>query len=193
MINKIKFSDCICHSKIDNHFSIRDNLLSLISFCDGESLGDRNNYYTDNISKLDWTKCKDLNREWVQLFLPYFFDKAMKIIASMGYNELRLVEMWFQQYLQNDTHGWHIHGQQFTGVYYLEFPKSCSKTEICSPYNFEVKCIDVVEGDIIVFPAHFTHRGLPNNQDRKTIISFNFDVIANTDTPSLNLKTLNLR
>ena len=36
--------------------------------------------------------------------------------------------------------------------------------------------VDVVEGDIIVFPAHWIHKGNINNKDRKTIISFNFDI-----------------
>lgn len=191
-MRKIKFNSCVCHSKINKHKFIRDNLLSLISLCKGETLDNSNNYYADSISKLDWSECKNLERSWVQLFLPFFFEEVVKIISTMGYNEIQLYEMWFQQYLKNDTHGWHIHGQQFTGVYYLEFPEGCSKTEICSPLDFNVKRIDVEEGDIIIFPAHFVHRGLPNKNNRKTIISFNFDVITNTDTPSLNLKTLNL-
>ena len=47
---------------------------------------------------------------------------------------------------------------------------------------------------MIVFPAHFIHRGMPNLKSRKTIISFNFDVIASqvdqTDRPCLNLKLI---
>ena len=100
--------------------------------------------------------------------------------------------MWYQQYLEGDTHGWHIHGQHYTGVYYLEFPEGSSKTEICSPFSLNKKQIDVKEGDFIVFPAHFIHRGLPNKTMRKTIVSFNFDVIANTNDglPALNLNLL---
>ena len=51
--------------------------------------------------------------------------------------------MWYQQYLNGDTHGWHIHGQHFTGVYYLEFPDGCSKTEVCSPFNLKSKCFSI--------------------------------------------------
>ena len=55
-----------------------------------------------------------------------------------------------------------------------------------------MKQIDVVEGDFIVFPAHCIHRGLPNKKIRKTIVSFNFDIIANTEDglPALNLNLL---
>ena len=66
--------------------------------------------------------------------------------------------------------------------------KICSAT---TPYDFKTKQIDAVEGDLIVFPAHCIHRGLPNKKIRKTIVSFNFDVIANT-TDGLSALNLNL-
>ena len=40
--------------------------------------------------------------------------------------------------------------------------------------------MDTVEGDLIIFPAHYIHRGLPNNDLRKTIISFNFDILTDS-------------
>ena len=46
--------------------------------------------------------------------------------------------------------------------------------------------IDVKEGDMIIFPAHWIHRGTTNGKNRKTIISFNFDIIAD----KLNLMKL---
>ena len=198
-MKKIKFNDCICLSSIKDHLNIKSDLLYEIAQTDGERLDMKDKYYTDSISKLDWYKCKDFTRRWVNIFMPYFSDEIVRIMGSMGYNDVELYEMWYQQYLENDTHGWHIHGQQFTGVYYLEFPKGCSNTEIRSPFDFQTKQIDVVEGDIIIFPAHFVHRGLPNTKQRKTIISFNFDVIADkpdtysgkTVTPNLNLSLFN--
>ena len=102
---------------------------------------------------------------------------------------------WYQQYLEGDTHGWHIHGHHYTGVYYLEFSEECSKTEICSPFSLETKQIDAIEGDFIIFPAHYIHRGLPNKKSRKTIISFNFDIVANSknNLPALNINLLNTK
>ena len=111
----------------------------------------------------------------------------------MCYYKISIKHMWYQQYLEGDTHGWHIHGQHYTGVYYLEFPEGCSKTEICSPFDLNTREIDAIEGDFIVFPAHCIHRGLPNKKIRKTIVSFNFDVVANTEDglPALNIKLIN--
>ena len=122
-----------------------------------------------------------------------FTKNLQEVITNLGYFKAVVNNVWYQQYLEGDTHGWHIHGQHFTGVYYLEFPSGCSKTEVCSPYNFETKQINTIEGDLIVFPAHYIHRGLPNKKIRKTIVSFNFDIVANKDdgTPALNLNLLN--
>ena len=44
----------------------------------------------------------------------------------------------------------------------------------------KIKGIKVKEGDFIVFPAHWIHRGSPNGSSRKTIISWNFDAIQDS-------------
>ena len=83
--------------------------------------------------------------------------------------------MWYQQYTKNNTHGWHIHGENYTGVYYLEFPKGSSKTELIDQYNIRKKItVNAKEGDIVIFPSFIIHRA-PKiiNDIRKTIISFN--------------------
>ena len=175
-MKKIRIDDCIFHSKIKNHLKIKNDILFEINKCPNKSLHLKSQYYTDSISKLDWYKNSDFNRPWVKIFLPEFCKDVEEIIFSMCYNRINLVEWWFQQYLEGDTHGWHIHGDHFTGVYYLEFPEGCSQTEIVSPYNLTTKKIDVVEGDFIVFPSHYIHRGLPNTKKRKTIISYNFSI-----------------
>ena len=191
-MKKIQIDDCICHSKIKNHFKIKDDILSEIDKRYDDNLSSVDSYYSDSISKLDCSKASDTERPWVKIFAPEFCEDIKEIISSMCYYKISIKHMWYQQYLEGDTHGWHIHGQHYTGVYYLEFPEGCSKTEICSPFNLNKKQIDVKEGDFIVFPAHFIHRGLPNKTMRKTIVSFNFDVIANTNDglPALNLNLL---
>ena len=185
-MKKIKINDCICHSKIKKHFEIRDLILSEIDKCVDDNMNTLDSYHTDSISKLDWNKSNDIERPWVKIFLSEFGKDIQEVISGMAYSTINVVDIWYQQYLEGDTHGWHIHGQHFTGVYYLEFPKGCSKTEICSPYDLKSRKIDVVEGDFIVFPAHYIHRGLPNTKKRKTIISYNFDLITN-DGLDLNL------
>ena len=191
-MKKIKINDCICHGKIENHSSIRDKILKEISYTQDGNLNAKDLYFHDRISKLDWNYCRDFSRPWTKIFLPEFIRTVEPMVASMGYTSIRIIDMWYQQYMEGDTHGWHVHGQHFTGVYYLEYPEGCSKTEVCSPFNLKSKAIEAVEGDIIVFPAHYIHRGAPNKNIRKTIVSFNFDIKADPieGQPSLNLSLI---
>ena len=191
-MKKIQIDDCICHSKIGKHLEIKETLLSLIDKSNDGTGYAVDSHYTDNISKLDWNVSQNFQRPWVQLLLPEFVKSVTEIIKTLGYNNIELYAMWYQQYLNGDVHGWHIHGQHFTGVYYLEFPDGCSKTEVCSPFNLKSKQIESVEGDIIVFPAHYIHRGSPNKNIRKTIVSFNFDIKADPieGQPPLNLSLI---
>ena len=177
-MKKIRIDDCIVHGKIKEHLEIKDSILFEISkSSDGDlKQQDYNNFYTDSISKLDWNKSADIERPWVKIFLSVFLKNLQEAISSIGYTQAVIKNVWYQQYLEGDTHGWHIHGEQYTGVYYLEFPEGCSQTEIVSPYNFKAVKIDASEGDFVVFPAHYIHRGLPNGSKRKTIISYNFSI-----------------
>ena len=175
-MKKIQIDDCICHSKIKEHLEIRDSILSEIEKSSDGNLEQKDSFYTDSISKLDWNISDKLDRPWVKIFLSEFCEDIKEVISSMCYNRINIKEMWYQQYLEDDTHGWHIHDDHFTGVYYLEFPNGCSQTEIVSPYNFKAVKIDASEGDFVVFPAHYIHRGLPNGSKRKTIISYNFSI-----------------
>ena len=173
-MKKIRIDDCICHSKIKEHLEIRDSILSEIDKTSDSDLEQKDSFYTDSISKLDWDISDKLDRPWVKIFLPVFIKNLKEVIDNLGYAKVVIQNIWYQQYLEGDTHGWHIHDDHFTGVYYIEFPEGCSQTEIISPYDFKAVKIDASEGDFVVFPAHYIHRGLPNGNKRKTIISYNF-------------------
>ena len=176
-ITKIPLTDCICKTKLHNHDVIKDNLLNVINNSECGSLVGTDKFgQFSNISRVDWETGDDLSREWVKILMPNYNISIINIIKDMGYLRHNTYRLWFQQYLEGGTHPWHIHSNHFTGVYYLEYPEGCGKTIIRSPYNFEEYDVDVVEGDIIVFPAHWIHKGNINNKDRKTIISFNFDI-----------------
>tara|TARA_B000000557_G_scaffold161107_1_gene130695 strand:- start:40 stop:651 length:612 start_codon:yes stop_codon:yes gene_type:complete len=175
-MKKIQIDDCICHSKIKEHLEIRDSILSEIDKSSDGDLEKKDSFYTDSISKLDWNMSDKLNRPWLKIFLPAFTKNLQEIIANLGYFRAVVNDVWYQQYLEGDTHGWHIHDDHFTGVYYLEFPEGCSQTEVISPYNMKAVKINATEGDFVVFPSHYIHRGLPNTKKRKTIISYNFSI-----------------
>ena len=188
-MKKIRINDCICHSKIKEHLEIRDSILSEIDKTSDSDLEQKDSFYTDSISKLDWDISDKLDRPWVKIFLPVFIKNLKQVIDNLGYAKVVIQNIWYQQYLEGDTHGWHIHDDHFTGVYYLEFPDGCSQTEIISPYNLKAVKIDVSEGDFVVFPAHYIHRGLPNGNKRKTIISYNFSADGSPINDKCSLDT----
>ena len=173
-MKKIQIDDCICHSKIKEHLEIKNSILLEIEKSSDGDLEQKDPFYTDSISKLDWNISDNPDRPWLKIFLPVFIKNLQEVLTNLGYFKAVIKNVWYQQYLEGDTHGWHIHDDHFTGVYYLEFPEGCSQTEIVSPYSFKAAKIDAAEGDFVVFPAHYIHRGLPNSKKRKTIISYNF-------------------
>ena len=101
-----------------------------------------------------------------------------RISYSIGVSRIRSLDaIWYQQYVENSSHGWHIHDGQFTGVYYLELPKSSPKTEFIHPFSNNIDRVRAKEGDVIFFPSHVIHRAPTNNKERKTIISYNFNLL----------------
>ena len=175
-MKKIKFNDCICHSNIPNHNDIKDELLSLISQGNSDTMDDPSS--NDRISKLDFGNSKDRTRPWVNKFLPNWDDSLRECVQSMGYIGVDLYNCWFQQYKEHGTHGWHTHGHTFTGAYYLDLPKDSPCTQIIVPANQnQLITLVVKEGDISIFPSYTIHRS-PINKTKytKTIISFNLEI-----------------
>ena len=176
-MKKIRYDDCICQTKLINHSIIKDKILNEIKLSTHyENISREGEYYFDKVSRADMDLCTDPSRSWVQILMPNLFISVNEMLSSMAYEGFEMICMWYHQYLKGDTYGWHIHGDQFAGIYYLEFGKSSGKTEMCSPYSLKTMKIKVQEGDIIIFPAHLMHRSLPNTDERKTVVSFNFNL-----------------
>jgi hypothetical protein len=163
------------------HNELKNELLNLIDLADYENT--INDKCEVNISKTDWYNCTDEDRFWYKKIKDPLTDEIFSMYKALGYGGFRLHEIWFQQYLNNSGHGWHLHSANFTNVYYLELPKDGSITQLIEPYTKKIIELDVKEGDIITFPSSVIHRGPPNTStNRKTIISFNVDMIYTDDT-----------
>jgi len=166
------------------HNTIKNRLLGVIEDSEGLTLSNTDNYFTDNISKYDWHLNKNFQRPWVRELLPFLDEDISQIVDRLGFKEYFLVVMWYQQYLNGGTHGWHTHSDNFTGVYYLELPIGTPKTQIINPVDqSEIIDLEVKEGDIVLFPSFVIHRAPINcSNERKTIISFdlNIDSIKST-------------
>jgi len=131
------------------------------------------------ISKLDWFRSRDFNgRPWVNFVKDIIGGKLNTMVYRYyGLSGIKMHDLWFQQYVTGDTHGWHIHSQNFTGVYYLELPEEDNKTKLLSGQKLITP--KVKEGDICLFPAFTIHEAPKiTSTKRKTIISYNFDIMG---------------
>ena len=174
----IEFKTYLFHSNIERHKEIKNQLLDLFK-TNKESLFDREKGQNDHIHNLDWQSSKDTSREWVRLFFPILQNKLNEMIRPSGLSKCTIYDVWFQQYQKEGTHGWHTHGANYTGVYYLNLHDDNPGTEILFPTDpLKRTIIKVTEGDIIIFPSFFIHRApLNKSNNLKKIISFNFDAI----------------
>lgn len=158
-----------------HHLELKDKVLDAIrrqEIC--EHLKGPNN----EIFRCDWKTSRfDMGREWLDIMGAQLYKHLDEWCATLGYAEAKIEDIWFQQYATNNKHSWHVHGYNFTNVYYLDLPTDSPKTEWIDPVTKNKYTFDVQEGDIITFPSWLIHRAPENfSKDIKTIISWNMDV-----------------
>ena len=133
---------------------------------------------TSPINRVDWEYSTDYkNRPWVNFSVKLIQSKLNSMLEeNLGLTGVKFTDLWFQQYIQNDCHNWHIHDCNFTGAYYVELAdEEYNKTELVN--GDEIFTPEVDEGDICIFPAFIIHRcPVIQSTNRKTIISYNFDI-----------------
>ena len=166
-------------SKIKEHDQLKKSVLNAM---DNSKDGYLKDFDTkdDLIHKLYYDNSADFNRPWVKIIGNSVLEELNNMATSVGYIRALVHNIWYQSYNQDGRHGWHTHGSNYTGVYYLNFKKDKHpKTDIKLPLVRNVQFfLDVEEGYIIAFPSFFKHRAPKNNYHlTKTIISFNFDLI----------------
>ena len=98
-------------------------------------------------------------------------------------SSLQVLGYWYQQYIKNDSHYWHIHPMSnISYVYYVELSCSSLITEFYDKDKKEIFQPNAEEGDIIVFDSHIPHRSPKILSDtRKTIISSNLVINEDID------------
>ena len=176
MISVKELNTFFIKSDFDQHRAVKNGLLRRISESKGENIVAEPAH--TNITKSDWEDGDKLNceREWVNYIMPDLHNHFSKCFKKVGYHHYIISKLWYQQYDKDSEHGWHIHEDNFTGVYYVDMPNG-EKTQFLQPLTNEVKEFNVKEGDLILFPSFVIHRA-PKviNEHTKTIISFNINV-----------------
>jgi len=172
---KFKLNCFYSINKFKKHSSIKNLLLNFFEEQENEFVKIEEGYYTDNIHKLDWNQRENWNRKWTTIFIPLLLEHFNETSFELGFENIIFDAVWFQQYMKNGTHGWHIHNSNFTGVYYVELNENSPKTELVDPFTLsKIITPNITEGDILIFPSSVIHRAPKvNDEKRKTIISFN--------------------
>ena len=140
------------------------------------------------ISYCDWDNRKDFNRNWYKLIKIPLSIAFTQTANQLNFFNYLLQDIWYQQYEKNDCHNWHIHSDNYTGVYYVEYDKNC-KTELYDSVKNKKFYLEAKEGDLVFFPSFIIHRSpMKKESKRKTIISWNlnFELIDNDFFNKLN-------
>lgn len=175
MIYKHKLDSMYVVADFPYHNQIKQTLLELIDESKARSMFNETDKL--NITKADWEYSLDMSRPWTDYLLNYLNPHIAEVFKEMGFNKFLLKDIWFQQYLNKASHGWHTHGSHFTNVYYVELDNDAPKTVLVNPFTKEEFVPDVKEGQTIIFPGYVIHKS-PDDffKKRKTIVSWNSDI-----------------
>lgn len=127
----------------------------------------------------------------------YICQMGFKSIIDLEFIEcdIALTSAWLNvNFERNHMNIDHIHGDTFSGVFYLKCPKNSGKLVIPNPAinrlwngcslavqknQFTAECIKIepIEGNIVMFPSYISHSVEPNDHDEERI-SISFNLIA---------------
>lgn len=156
-----------------NHLDNKDKILKAIDQMPDLSITDND----DQITKSDWNLDHNIRRDYWDILtssINILIEKEIKKL-DLVYG-IRVSNWWYQQYYNTDTHAWHRHeGATYSCVYYVELPKDAPSTLLRNPLDIDqIFTTKAVEGQVLIFPAIFSHCSPPNqSQQRKTIVAFN--------------------
>lgn len=171
MIDVKAINSFILIQKIKEHKQVKNDLLSLIEKMPQKNI--QSNF--ENIEKTDWNLPNIQNRTYENLFLETVKEYNENVKEFFKAKEYWIKNFWYQQYYNKDYHKWHVHsGSLLSNVYYIEL-KNNNSTVFYNYLTKETYKFDIEEGDLITFPSMLPHKSDVNNEERKTIISYNAD------------------
>lgn len=164
--------------RLPEHDLIKESVLNSIN--EAESIRetyanpDKDDYVS--ITKTDYHLEQHISKDYIKIVNQPIQKLIEKNFLKLGYNQVQVMNCWFNQYTEGSQHGWHVHvGCQWTNIYYVELPDDAPKTQIISPIDrSKIITLDVKEGDVLSLPSFILHRSPSvKGTTRKTIIAFN--------------------
>jgi len=170
--SKAKLPDHVHIFSVEDHDYWKPKLLKSIDQMKADNnieLNEKGYYYDFNIQKAP--------RTYQNLMDNILLSPLEEICGIYGLSISKTNTLWFQQYIQGSSFGWHMHNGHWAFIYYIELPDIKESTEFLNYGQFDVK-----EGDILFFPTFLNHRSpVIKSNLRKTIVSTNIDFEANRE------------
>ena len=173
--------DLVWVHELESHKIIKPKIINLIE--NYEQVGDcpdpvtKTDFYDDTRPNQHPNYFSILEQNAVSLWKEICNKYWVKDFTTSG--------CWFQQYVNNSWHGWHVHGNSSISLsYLLELPERKFSTEFVDIERNTTFQVDVEEGDVIIFPSYIIHRSpiITDSNVRKTTIAINLNFIE----PNLN-------
>lgn len=156
---------------VPDHNDIKDKLLLYFDdLTEKHNLEDNESY---NISSTDYFVSSKIDRPYGKILEEFIYplveDNFPRLFDCKG---IHFQGYWFQQYEEGSLFSMHTHpNSHFAAIYYLELPEGL-ETEFAL-----FKPPTVNEGQLLIFPSFLPHKSNPNpSKERKTVVSFNFDL-----------------
>ena len=103
---------------------------------------------------------------------------------NLNGKHISIISWWLQKYHKGHLHNLHTHGSdhnKFSFIIYLDCSEKSSEIQFYGPnyplVHYEPILIKPEKGLFIIFPSHLPHCVLPNNDDKRFILSGNFYLI----------------
>ena len=169
-------------SKVESHKKLKGYLLKTWSEIGSVSVKSN----SEQIINTDY-EIANQPRLWTDLFMRKIQPNLLEVQHGLLADDFFFDKIWFQQYIKNDYHGWHVHANtNYSAIYFTECPSGMETEffDVTKKKEFEVQ---LEEGDLIVFPGQIYHRSKPNFTDqRKSVVSFNLSFINNNEQKILD-------
>ena len=158
--------------RLECHTQIKSQLLNLIDEYE------QTNTSPDYVTKTDFYDNLESFPEYFNVLSQNLTPLWDEICHKYWAGNFGIMGVWFQQYNNNDFHGWHFHGNSSISMsYFVELDDARYSTEFVDIEKEDTFQLECQEGDVIIFPSYTIHRSpLIRSDTRKTTIAINLNL-----------------
>lgn len=146
------------------------------------------NYRLDRIDHVETSFHHEPDEELFRLTLACVDQFFISVGKTLRRNGMSVLKMWIQKYDRGAYHPIHVHAtdkDSYSFVFYVDCTADSAPTMFYSlgyPYvDHGAFKISPVKGRCVLFPGAMPHEAMPNNDDRRLIVSGNLVYLDHPD------------